>query len=103
MTRIKSGDVMQLHYALTESECTVCSSHLEWQLDLKDISRPRYVSYHCNYQYMIYIDNVKVDVKRMPNRKKQRPSENKPADDEPRAILMAQTKKKEQQGKGLER
>lgn len=97
MTKVKSGDTMQLRYALNESECTACSSHLEWQLDLKDINRPRYVSYHCNYQYVIYIDNVKVDVKRV-DRKKQESLENKPVkDDEPRAILIAQTKKKERQ------
>jgi len=99
MTKVKSGDVMQLHYVLTESECTACSSHLEWQLDLKDINRSRYISFHCNYQYVIYIDNVNVDVKRIPDRKKQRPAENKPADDEPRAILITQTKKKERQEK----
>lgn len=98
MTKVKSGDTMQLRYALNESECTACSSHLEWQLDLKDINRPRYVSYHCNYQYVIYIDNVKVDVKRVLDRKKQESLENKPVnDDEPRAILIAQTKKKERQ------
>ncbi len=46
---------------------------------------------------MIYIDNVKVDVKRV-DRKKQESLENKPVkDDEPRAILIAQTKKKERQ------
>jgi hypothetical protein len=40
MTKFKSGGTTQLHYALTESECNACGSHLEWQPDFKDIGRP---------------------------------------------------------------
>lgn len=57
------------------------------------ISRPRYVSYHCNYQYMIYIDNVKIDVIEVPDRKKRKSAETGPKN-EPRAILIAQTEKR---------
>ena len=97
MTKVSSGDITQLHYALTESECNACGSHLEWQPDFDDISRPKYVSHHCNYQYTIYIDNVKVDViEKAPDRKEQNPSEKGPKD-EPRAILIAQKKKEQQE------
>ena len=85
MTKVKSGDVMQLHYALTESECRVCNSHLEWRPDFKDISRPRYVSSHCNYQYIIYIDDVKMDVKKIQDGEPSRAG----SKDEPRARSMA--------------
>jgi hypothetical protein len=93
--KANSGDVMKLHYALTESECIACGGHLEWQLDFKDISRPRYVSYHCDYQYMIFVDNVRINATRIQDGKKQKPEA--ALKDVPRAILIAQTKKKERQ------
>jgi hypothetical protein len=94
MTKFKSGDTTQLHYALTEAECNACGRHLEWQPNFRDISRPHYMSYHCDYQYIIYIDNVKVDIKKTEGEQGCLDARSK---DEPRAILMAQTKKKEQQ------
>ena len=97
MTKVNSGDITQLHYALTESECNACGSHLEWQPNFNDISIPRYVSYHCNYQYIIYIDNVKIDVLDKAPDRKERDSLEKGSKDEPRAILIAQKKKKERQ------
>lgn len=53
------------------------------------------MSYHCNYQYIIYIDNVKVYVKVA--EKKRRQFSDVKSNDEPRAILIAQIKEREQQ------
>jgi len=94
LTEIKAGDTAKLHYALTDSQCNACGSHLEWRPDFGDISRPRYLSNHCNYQYIIYIDDVKLDVIKTPD--KEEPLQTK-RQEEPRAILMAEEKKEEKQ------
>lgn len=95
MTEIKAGDTAKLHYALTDSQCNACGSHLEWRPDFGDISRPRYISDHCNYQYIIYIDDVKLDVIEKVQDKEE-PLQTK-REDEPRAILMAEEKKEDEQ------
>lgn len=98
MTEIKVGDTAKLHYALTDSQCNACGSHLEWRPDFGDISRPRYISNHCNYQYIIYIDDVKLDVIKTPD--KEEPLQAK-REGEPRAILMAEEKKEEKQNESI--
>jgi hypothetical protein len=94
LTEIKAGDTAKLHYALTDSQCNACGSHLEWRPDFGDISRPKYISNHCNYQYIIYIDDVKLDVIKIQD--KEEPLQTK-REQEPRAILMAEEKKEEKQ------
>jgi hypothetical protein len=101
LARIKSGDTVKLHYALTDSECNACGSHLKWQPDFDDIGRPKYVSHHCNYQYIIYIDDVKFDVvekESAQHKNGQEPVQTeRERKEEPRAILIARKKKEEQQ------
>jgi hypothetical protein len=49
-----------LHYALTDSQCNKCGAQLEWKAEFNDINSPKYTAKHCNQDYMIIIDSVKV-------------------------------------------
>jgi hypothetical protein len=49
-----------LHYALTDSQCNKCGAQLEWKAEFNDINSPKYTAKHCNQDYMITIDSVKV-------------------------------------------
>jgi hypothetical protein len=60
-----------LHYALTDSQCSICGGQLEWKADFDNINQPKYVSQHCNQDYAINIDTVKVEVLRKPSKDKQ--------------------------------
>ena len=51
-----------LHYALTDSQCGKCGGQLEWSPEFDDINQPKYTSEHCNEEYAIYIDTVKVEI-----------------------------------------
>ena len=53
---------MRLHSALTESQCNRCGKKLEWRPDFNDVNRPKYVANHCNQDFVITIDRVKVEV-----------------------------------------
>lgn len=56
------GRVLRLHSALTESQCNRCGKKLEWRPDFNDVNRPKYVANHCNQDFVITIDCVKVEV-----------------------------------------
>jgi DNA-directed RNA polymerase subunit M/transcription elongation factor TFIIS len=51
-----------LHYALTDSQCNKCGAQLEWKADFDDINSPKYTAKHCNQDYLISIDSVKVEM-----------------------------------------
>ena len=52
----------KLHYALTDSHCYKCGAQLEWKPDFTNINQPRYKASHCNDEYLITIDTVKVEL-----------------------------------------
>lgn len=56
------GRVLRLHSALTESQCNRCGEKLKWRPDFNDVNRPKYVANHCNQDFVITIDRVKVEV-----------------------------------------
>jgi hypothetical protein len=62
MPRIEQNNSLpiSLHYALTDSQCNICGGQLEWQADFGNINQPKYVSQHCNQDYAIHIETVKV-------------------------------------------
>jgi hypothetical protein len=54
---------LTLHDVLTYSECTVCGKLLQWNLGFnKDLNQPVYTSMHCNIEYEIIIDTVKIRI-----------------------------------------
>lgn len=50
--------------ALTDFECNGCGAQLEWKADFKDINSSKYTAKHCNEDYIITIDSVKVEAVR---------------------------------------
>ena len=63
MPRIQQNSMpTSLHYALTDSQCGVCGGQLEWKANFNDINQPKYTAQHCNQDYSIHIDAVKVEV-----------------------------------------
>jgi hypothetical protein len=56
------GTVLRLHSALTESQCNRCGKKLKWRPDFNDVNQPKYVANHCNQDFVITIDRVKVEV-----------------------------------------
>jgi hypothetical protein len=58
----QNGIVSRLHYALTDSQCNVCGAQLQWKAEFNDINSPKYTAKHCNLDYIITVDTVKVDV-----------------------------------------
>jgi hypothetical protein len=93
-----------LHYALTDSQCSICGGQLEWKADFDNINQPKYVSQHCNLDYAINIETVKVEILRKASKDKQGQeqqqknimSTNK-EDDEPKALQMAEAMKRQQE------
>jgi hypothetical protein len=57
-----NGIPSSLHYALTDSQCNKCGAQLEWKAEFSNINSPRYTSKHCNQDYVITIDSVKVEM-----------------------------------------
>lgn len=51
-----------LHYALTDSQCNKCGEYLKWEANFENINSPKYTAKHCNLNYMITIDSVKVQL-----------------------------------------
>jgi hypothetical protein len=93
---------MSLHYALTDSQCSICGGQLEWQPDFNDINQPKYISQHCNQEYAIYIHTVKVKIVGKPFSKdnqghQQEKTFNFTKQDEPKALQMAEAMKRQQQ------
>jgi NAD-dependent SIR2 family protein deacetylase len=58
----RNGMPTSLHYALTDSQCSKCGKQLEWSPEFDDINQPKYTSQHCNQDYAIHIDTVKVEM-----------------------------------------
>ena len=90
-----------LHYALTDSQCSICGGQLEWQADFDDINRPKYISQHCNQDYAIHIETVKVEILGKASKGKQGHEQEKnfasTKEDEPKALQMAEGMKRQQQ------
>lgn len=54
---------LRLHNALTYSKCTVCGKLLQWNLGFnKNLNQHTYTSVHCNLEYEIIIDTVKIRI-----------------------------------------
>jgi hypothetical protein len=91
-----------LHYALTDSQCSICGGQLEWQADFDNINQPKYISQHCNQDYVIHIDTVKVEIIEKTSKDKQGQEDEKnfmstKEEDEPKALQMADAMKRQQQ------
>ena len=103
MPKIEQDNSMpiSLHYALTDSQCNICGGQLEWQADFDNINQPKYVSQHCNQDYAIHIETVKVVmlVKASKDRQKQEQEKGMMSmkQDEPKALKMAEAMKRQQQ------
>jgi hypothetical protein len=58
-----SSKALTLHDAMTHYECTICGKSLEWTLSSnKHFNQPTYSSQHCNLEYEIIIDTVKIRI-----------------------------------------
>ena len=103
MTRVEQNSMpISLHYALTDSQCSICGGQLEWQADFDNINQPKYTSHHCNQNYAIHIDTVKVEVLGNASKGKQEQEQEKSfmstkEDDQPKALQMAEAMKRQQQ------
>jgi DNA-directed RNA polymerase subunit M/transcription elongation factor TFIIS len=56
-----NGIPSSLHYALTDSQCNKCGAHLDWKADFDDSNSPKYIAKHCDQDYKITIDSVRVE------------------------------------------
>jgi hypothetical protein len=103
MPKIEQNNSMplSLHYALTDSQCSICGGQLEWQADFDNINQPQYISQHCNQEYAIHIETVKVKIIEKASKDKQEHEQEKPFistnQDEPKALHMADAMKRQQQ------
>jgi hypothetical protein len=104
MARVEQENSMpiSLHYALTDSQCSICGGQLEWQADFDNINQPKYISQHCNQDYAIYIETVKVEIVGKASKDEQGHEQEKSLmstkeDDEPKALQMAEAMKIQQQ------
>ena len=103
MPKIEQDNSMpiSLHYALTDSQCNICGGQLEWQADFDNINQPKYVSQHCNQDYAIHIETVKVVMLGKASRDRQKQEQEKGGvsmkQDEPKALKMAEAMKRQQQ------
>ena len=103
MPRVEQNSMpISLHYALTDSQCSICGGQLEWEADFNNINQPKYISQHCNQDYVIHIDTVKVEILAKASKDKQGREDDKnfmsaKEDDEPKALQMAESMKRQQQ------
>lgn|ERR671923_2765312 len=101
MPRVEQNSMpTSLHYALTDSQCSICGGHLEWEVDFNNINQPKYMSKHCNQDYAIHIDSVKVQILEKASKDKQGREDEKnfiyaKEDDEPKALQMAEAMKRQ--------
>jgi hypothetical protein len=87
-----------LHYALTNSQCSKCEAQLEWKAEFNDINSPKYTAKHCNQDYLITIDSVKVEMVNQSTRQEtkektmeeNRYKQQEQQEQEPKAITMAE-------------
>jgi hypothetical protein len=103
MPRIEQDNSMpiSLHYALTDSQCNICGEQLNWQADFDNINQPKYVTQHCNQDYAIHIETVKVVMLGKASKDRQKQEQEKSRvptkQDEPKALKMAEAMKRQQQ------
>ena len=105
MARVEQENSMpiSLHYSLTDSQCSICGGQLEWEADFNNINQPKYISQHCNKDYAIHIETVKVEILGKASKEKQGQEQEKRfmpttmEDDEPKALQMAEAMKIQQQ------
>jgi hypothetical protein len=97
MPRVKQNSMLtSLHYTLTDSQCSKCGGQLEWIANFNDINQPKYISQHCNQEYAVRVDSVKVEMVTSIGRGR---NAAKGLGDEPRAIKMAKGLKKDSKRK----
>ena len=102
MPRVEQNSMpISLHYALTDSQCSICGGQLEWQADFDSINQPKYISQHCNQEYAIHIDTVKVEILGKASKDNQEHEQKKnltsKKEGEPKALRMAEGMKRQQQ------
>lgn len=102
MPRVEQNSMpISLHYALTDSQCSICGGQLEWQADFDNINQPKYISQHCNQEYAIHIDTVKVEILGKASKDSQAREQKKnltsKKEGEPKALRMAEGMKRQQQ------
>jgi hypothetical protein len=102
MARVEQNSMpISLHYALTDSQCSICGGQLEWQANFDNINQPKYISQHCNQEYAIHIDTVKVEIVGKASKDKQGHEQEKnlmsTKEGKPKALQMAEAMKRQQQ------
>jgi hypothetical protein len=103
MPRVEQNSMpISLHYALTDSQCSICGGQLEWEADFNNINQPKYISQHCDHDYAIHIDTVKVEILAKASKDKRGCEDDRnfmsaKEDDEPKALQMAEAMKRQQQ------
>ena len=101
MPRVEENNSVasSLHYALTDSQCSICGMQLEWKAEFNDINSPKYTANHCNQDYIITIDSVKVEVvkqsiengeEKNKRQERQEQQEQQEQQQQPKAITMAE-------------
>jgi len=93
MPRVEENSIASsLHYALTDSQCSICGAQLEWKAEFNDINSPKYTANHCNQAYIITIDSVKVEVVKqsIEKREKKNNRQEQQQQQQPKAITMAE-------------
>ena len=66
MTRIKQiSTITNLKYALKELQCNKCGCPLKWKTNFSDVNQPRYLSTHCNQDFVISIATVRVETQKV--------------------------------------
>ena len=107
MARVEQENSMpiSLHNALTDSQCSICGGQLEWEADFNNINQPKYISQHCNKDYAIHIETVKVEILGKASKEKQGQEQEQEKrfmpttkeHDEPKALQMAEAMQIQQQ------
>jgi hypothetical protein len=70
MTRIKqSSTITNLQDALKELQCNKCGSLLKWKTNFSDINQPKYLSTHCNQDFVMSIATVRVETQKVDKNK----------------------------------
>ena len=70
MTRIKqSSTITNLQDALKELQCNKCGFLLKWKTNFSDINQPKYLSTHCNQNFVISIATVRVETQKVDRNK----------------------------------
>ena len=95
----QNGIVSRLHYALTDSQCNVCGAQLQWKAKFNDINSPKYTAKHCNLDYIITVDTVKVEMvdKKSVEQGEDKAEESSPKSEGENERQQQQQKQKQQQ------